>query len=582
MTFRAPVRDLAFALKAAGLETVLAEGFPDTDIETMEAVLTAAGQFADEVLAPLNRVGDVEGARCANGDVTTATGFAQAYQAFAQGGWASLASAPEFGGQGLPKAVQVAVAEIVQASNMAFALCPMLSLAAIEALTRHGTERQKRLVLPRLVSGEWTGVMALTEPQAGTDLALLTTRAEPDGAGGWRLTGEKIFITWGDHDMAENICHLVLARAPDAPAGVKGISLFLASKQLIDEAGEPGDRNAFHPAAIEHKLGINGSPTCVMRYEGAHAELVGKLHQGLSHMFVMMNAARLEVGVQGVGVAERALQQGIAYAQERPQGRSVWTGQEPAPIYDHPDIRRTLMLARAKIDAARGLCLTVGVLHDLAETASTEEVRAAARAREELLVPIAKAWSTDIGVEVASAALQTHGGAGYIEETGAAQHYRDARIAPIYEGTNGVQGIDLSGRKLRIDKGAAMRALCAEMAATAEELAVHDGLAPVGRRLATGVAALERATDFQLTHPGAESLTSATPYLQLAGEVIGGWVLARQALAAQGQDAPWLKAKASLARLYASQVLSHAPGLADAIADPLPELGEIAADALLS
>ena len=582
MTFRAPVRDLAFALKAAGLETVLAEGFPDTDIETMEAVLTAAGQFADEVLAPLNRVGDVEGARCANGDVTTATGFAQAYQAFAQGGWASLASAPEFGGQGLPKAVQVAVAEIVQASNMAFALCPMLSLAAIEALTRHGTERQKRLVLPRLVSGEWTGVMALTEPQAGTDLALLTTRAEPDGAGGWRLTGEKIFITWGDHDMAENICHLVLARAPDAPAGVKGISLFLASKQLIDEAGEPGDRNAFHPAAIEHKMGINGSPTCVMRYEGAHAELVGKLHQGLSHMFVMMNAARLEVGVQGVGVAERALQQGIAYAQERPQGRSVWTGQEPAPIYDHPDIRRTLMLARAKIDAARGLCLTVGVLHDLAETASTEEVRAAARAREELLVPIAKAWSTDIGVEVASAALQTHGGAGYIEETGAAQHYRDARITPIYEGTNGVQGIDLSGRKLRIDKGAAMRALCAEMAATAEELAVHDGLAPVGRRLATGVAALERATDFQLTHPGAESLTSATPYLQLAGEVIGGWVLARQALAAQGQDAPWLKAKASLARLYASQVLSHAPGLADAIADPLPELGEIAADALLS
>jgi len=582
MTFRAPVRDLAFALKAAGLETVLAEGFPDTDIETMEAVLTAAGQFADEVLAPLNRVGDVEGARCANGDVTTATGFAQAYQAFAQGGWASLASAPEFGGQGLPKAVQVAVAEIVQASNMAFALCPMLSLAAIEALTRHGTERQKRLVLPRLVSGEWTGVMALTEPQAGTDLALLTTRAEPDGAGGWRLTGEKIFITWGDHDMAENICHLVLARAPDAPAGVKGISLFLASKQLIDEAGEPGDRNAFHPAAIEHKMGINGSPTCVMRYEGAHAELVGKLHQGLSHMFVMMNAARLEVGVQGVGVAERALQQGIAYAQERPQGRSVWTGQEPVPIYDHPDIRRTLMLARAKIDAARGLCLTVGVLHDLAETASTEEVRAAARAREELLVPIAKAWSTDIGVEVASAALQTHGGAGYIEETGAAQHYRDARIAPIYEGTNGVQGIDLSGRKLRIDKGAAMRALCAEMAATAEELAGHDGLAPVGRRLATGVAALERATDFQLTHPGAESLTSATPYLQLAGEVIGGWVLARQALAAQGQDAPWLKAKASLARLYASQVLSHAPGLADAIADPLPELGEIAADALLS
>ena len=580
MTFRAPVRELAFALQTAGLEGLAAQGFPGADAETVRAVLEAAGELAEGVLAPLNRSGDVAGARYENGRVTAPPGFAQAYRAYVEGGWASLSGEPEHGGQGLPKAVQLAVSEIVQAANMAFGLCPVLSLAAIEALTLHGSERQKRVVLPRLVSGEWTGAMALTEPQAGTDLAAITTRAEPDGQGGYRLTGQKIFITWGDHDMAENICHLVLARAPDAPPGVKGISLFLASKRLIGDGGELGGPNDFRPASIEHKLGIHGSPTCVMLYEGAQAELVGELHQGLAHMFVMMNAARLEVGVQGVAIAERAFQQALAFAQERRQGRAAWSSEPSAAIYDHPDVRRMLMLSRAKIAAARGICMLTGVLADLARTAASEEERAAARARQELLTPIAKAWSTDIGVEVASTALQVHGGMGYIEETGAAQHFRDARIAPIYEGTNGIQAIDLSGRKLKATEGAAMRELCAEIMLTAEGLTGSPELAPVGRRLAAGAAALERATDFQLARQGAESLVSATRYLQLAGEVIGGWVLGRQAMAAAGEDAPWLKARAALARLYASQVLTGAPGLAEGVMEPLAEMASITPDAL--
>jgi alkylation response protein AidB-like acyl-CoA dehydrogenase len=580
MTFRAPVRDLAFALKTAGFDALLNRAFPETDADTVQAVLEAAGTFTSEVLAPLNRIGDTQGARYANGKVTAAPGFAEAYQAFARDGWTSLAVDPEHGGQGLPKAVELAVAEMVQSANMSFGLCPMLSQAAMECLALLGTERQKRLVLPKLVSGEWTGAMVLTEPQAGTDLAALTARAEPDGEGGYRLTGQKIFITWGDHDMTDNIVHLVIARTPDAPPGVKGISLFMTSRQLINEDGSLGERNDFRPASIEHKMGIHGSPTCVMLYEGAKAELVGELNQGLAHMFVMMNAARLAVGVQGVAIAERAYQQALAFAQERRQGRAVWSGDYPAAIYDHPDVRRTLMLMKAKIEAARGICLMTGVLADLGRLAETEAEREAAKARQDLLVPIAKAWSTDVGVEVASAGVQVHGGMGFIEETGAAQHYRDARIAPIYEGTNGVQAIDLSGRKLNLTQGAAMRDLCGEMLLTAEGLTESPELAPVGRRLAAGVAALERATEAQLANAGPKALISATPYLKLAGDVIGGWILARQALAAAGSDAPWLRAKAPLARLYASQVLALAPGLAEGVAEPLEEMAEIAPEAL--
>jgi alkylation response protein AidB-like acyl-CoA dehydrogenase len=580
MTFRAPVRDIAFALETVGHPALLARGFPDLDADTVAAVLEAAGQFADAELAPLNRRGDLEGAKFENGVVRAAPGFAAAYQAFVAGGWNSLSADPAHGGQGLSKALELSVFEMVHAANMAFGLCPMLTQAAIEALTLHGTERQKTLVLPKLVSGEWPGCMCLTEPQAGSDLAALTTMAKPDGRGGWTLHGQKIFITWGDHDAADNIVHLVIARTPDAPPGVKGISLFLTSKYRLGEAGELGARNDFRPGSIEHKLGIHASPTCVMLYEGAEAELVGELGKGLAHMFVMMNAARLQVGVQGVAIAERAFQQALAFSQERRQGKAVWSGDYPAAIYDHPDVRRTLMLMKAKTEAARAICLTTGVLSDLARLADTEEERAAARARQELLTPIAKAWSTDVGVEVASLGVQVHGGMGFIEETGAAQHYRDARIAPIYEGTNGIQANDLVGRKVGMAGGAVMRELCAEMLLTAQTLSDDPQLSGVGRRLAQGAAALEHATEWVIAHGGPDALSAATPYLKLAGDVIGGWMLGRQALAAGGSDDAWLKGKAALARLYASQVLSLAPGLAEGLTDGAHDLESTPASAL--
>jgi alkylation response protein AidB-like acyl-CoA dehydrogenase len=582
MTFRAPVRDLAFALSNVGHDALIARAYPDLDAETVAAVLEAAGDFTTDVLAPLNRRGDTQGAAYENGRVTAAPGFADAYRAFVAGGWNSLSAEPEYGGQGLSKAMELAVFEMVHASNMAFGLCPMLTQGAIEALAQHGTERQKRLVLPKLVSGEWTGAMCLTEPQAGSDLSALTAMARPDGNGGYRLSGQKIFITWGDHDAADNICHLIIARTPDAPPGVKGISLFLANKFLVKDDGSLGPRNDFRPGSIEHKLGIHGSPTCVMLYEGAQAELVGELGQGLPHMFIMMNAARLQVGVQGVAIAERAFQQALAFSQERKQGRTAW--EADGMIYGHPDVRRMLMLMKAKIEAARAICLTTGVLADLARLAETEAEREAARARAELLTPIAKAWSTDVGVEVASLGVQVHGGMGFIEETGAAQHYRDARIAPIYEGTNGIQAIDLVGRKIAMADGAVMHSLCAELALTAESLTEVPELAAVGRRLATGVAALERATDWLLANRGAPSLAAATPYLKLAGDVIGGAMLGRQALAAAGDPAfsgdPWLQGKAALARVFAGQVLAQAPGLADGLMDGADDLEATSAQAL--
>jgi len=580
MTYRAPVRDIAFALKAAGHPALAASAFPGLDDDTVEAVLEAAGEFAQSELAPLNRIGDLQGAHYANGAVTAAPGFAEAFKAYAAGGWPGLSADPGHGGQGLSKALDVAVMEMVSAANMAFGLCPMLTQGAVEALTAEGTERQKRLVLPKLVSGEWTGTMNLTESQAGSDLAAVATRAEPDGQGGYRISGQKIFITWGDHEMTENICHLVLARLPDAPPGVKGISLFLAAKRLIDAEGRAGAPNDLRPASIEHKLGIHGSPTCVMLFEGAQAELVGTAGEGLAHMFVMMNAARLQVGVQGVAIAERAFQQALTYAQERRQGRAAWAAEPPGVIYDHPDVRRTLMLMKARIEAGRGICLATAILADRARLAPTDEAREAARARQELLTPIAKGWSTDMGVEVASLGVQVHGGMGFIEETGAAQHYRDARIAPIYEGTNGIQAIDLVGRKLSKADGEVMRAFAAEIATTAEALSESPDLQPVGRRLAQGVEALDRATDWLLAHRGTESLAAATPYLKLAGDVAGGWILGRQALAAAGGADPWLRSKAALARLYASQILAQAPGLAEGLMEGAADLEATSAAAL--
>jgi len=559
MTYQAPIRDIAFALKAAGLGRLepLVEGLDDG---VVQAVLEGAGELASGVLAPLNRVGDREGSRLENGRVVTPPGFVEAYRAFAEGGWNSLSADPEFGGQGLPKALELAVFEMVNASNMAFALCPTLTQAEIEALQRHGTDRHKRLLLPKMVSGEWTGTMHLTEPQAGSDLAAIRTMAEPDGQGGYRLNGQKIFITWGDHDLTPNIVHLILARTPDAPPGVRGLSLFVATSREVGEDGRLGVANDLRPASLEHKLGIHASPTCVMLYEGARAELVGELNQGLAHMFVMMNAARVSVGVQGVGIAEGAYQHALAYARERRQGRSPWSQDPSALIFDHPDVRRMLAAMKAKIAAARSICFSAGVAADLARLAPTPEERRKADLRSQLLTPIAKAWSTDVGVEVASLGVQVHGGMGFIEETGAAQYYRDARIAPIYEGTNGIQAMDLVGRKLGLADGEAVADLIAEMRAL-----VPDLDAGVGGALATGIDAVERASRGLAKAGGAPALAGAAAYLKLFGDVLGGAMLCKGALAtAAGDDPAWAKDRSALARFHAEQVLTAAPALADA------------------
>jgi len=569
MTYRAPVRDLAFTLEAvAGMADVAATGaFPDYDADVAAAVIEAAGQFSEEVLAPLNRIGDQQGSTYANGAVTAAPGFADAYRQFAAGGWTGLSASTEAGGQALPKALELAAYETVHAANMAFGLCPMLSLAAIEALEQVGTPEQKSKYLAKLVSGEWTGAMVLTEPGAGSDLGALTATATPNGDGTYALNGQKIFITWGDHDATDNIVHLVLARLPDAPKGPKGISLFLTPKFAVKDDGSLGDRNAFRPVGVEHKLGIHASPTCVMSYEGARAELVGQPNQGLAHMFVMMNAARLAVGVEGVGVAERAYQHALAYALDRRQGRSVWTGEANAPIFDHPDVRRMLGVMKAKISAARAICLSTGVAADLARHAATEEQRRRWKGREDLFTPIAKAWSTDVGCEVASMGVQVHGGMGFIEETGAAQYYRDARIAPIYEGTNGIQAMDLVGRKLSMDGGESAKALIADMKATLADLGALYSGKPV-ERFATAIEAVEDATLWLLdqkadANAAADVLAAADAYLKLLGDVVGGWMLAKGALAAKARlnaddgDPAWLQGKLDLYEIYAANVLGH-------------------------
>ena len=592
MSYRAPVRDLAFTLEAiAGMPDLAATGaFPDYDVDVAGAVLEAAGQFSEEVLAPLNRIGDQKGSLYANGAVTAAPGFADAYRQFAQGGWTSLSASTEHGGQALPKALELASYETVHAANMAFGLCPMLSLAAIEALEQVGTEDQKSKYLTKLISGEWTGAMVLTEPGAGSDLGALTATATPNGDGTYALNGQKIFITWGDHDATDNIVHLVLARLPDAPKGPKGISLFLTPKFAVKDDGSLGDRNAFRPVGVEHKLGIHASPTCVMSYEGARAELVGQPNQGLAHMFVMMNAARLAVGVEGVGIAERAYQHALNYALERRQGRSVWTGEANAPIIDHPDVRRMLAVMKAKTAAARAICLSTGVAADLARHTATEADRKKWKGREDLFTPIAKAWSTDVGCEVASLGVQVHGGMGFIEETGAAQYYRDARIAPIYEGTNGIQAMDLVGRKLSMDGGESAKVLIADMKATLADLPHLYTGKPV-ERFATAIEAVEDATLWlldQKTNPdaAADVLAAADAYLKLLGDVVGGWMLAKGALAAKAKldandgDRVWLQGKLDLYEVYAANVLGHVSSRLAAVGQGGDLLRRISADVL--
>jgi alkylation response protein AidB-like acyl-CoA dehydrogenase len=551
MTYRAPLTDIAHALKVAGLDELVATGaFDGADRETVTAVLEAAGQFTEGVLAPLNRSGDQEGVRLENGKVRSASGFADAWKQYAQGGWTGLAADPAFGGQGLPKVLSLAAFEMAHAANMSFALCPLLGEGAIHLLSLHGTKRQQDLYLTKLVSGAWTGTMNLTESQAGSDLALVRCKAEPDGAN-YRITGQKIFITWGDHDMTDNIVHLVLARLPDAPPGVKGISLFLVPKVMVGDDGKLGAANALRPLSIEKKLGIHASPTCVMGYEGAVGEIVGKPGDGLALMFLMMNSARLNVGMEGVGVAEAATQKALQYARERRQGRSPWSRDQTALIVDLPDVRRMLALMTAKTQAARAICYATAVASDMALHAKSEHAREAASLREDILVPIAKAWSTDVAVEVASLGVQVHGGAGFIEETGAAQFYRDARITPIYEGTNGIQAMDLAGRKLGLENGKAARDLLIEMRSA--QFADKKIAGP----LHDAIAACERATDWMLANRGTpDALGAATAYLKLMGDTVGGWMLAK------GADD---EARAQLARFYASQVLTAANGLADTV-----------------
>jgi alkylation response protein AidB-like acyl-CoA dehydrogenase len=562
MSYAAPSRDMLAALRAAEAESA----FEPVDHELVEAVLGEAGRFAADRIAPLNRIGDQHGSRLENGVVTTPPGWRETYQDWIAGGWNGLSLPESHGGQGLPTLVNAACIEMWNAASMAFGLGPLLTMGAAEALAAHGSDALKRVYLPKLVSGEWTGTMNLTEPQSGSDLSTLRTRAAPADDGSYRITGQKIYITYGDHDLTANIIHLVLARLPDAPPGTKGISLFLVPKVLVGEDGRLGPRNDVRPAGLEHKLGIHASPTCTMAFGdngGAVGFLVGEENRGLAHMFTMMNNARLGVALQGVAIAERATQQAAAYAAERRQGRGPGGGE--AAILAHPDVKRMLAEMRAKTGAARAICYRLAAEIDRAHR-GPEAGRAAADARASLLTPVAKAFATDIGTEVASLGVQVHGGMGYVEETGAAQHYRDARIAQIYEGTNGIQAIDLVTRKLPLGGGAVIEAEIARLRAVVARLAGPGGLAHghTAARLESAIAGLEDATRFLLgavKSAPADALAGATPYLRLFALAAGGAYLADEAMR---EGDPALVARS---RFFAENVAVAAPGLAASVVE---------------
>jgi acyl-CoA dehydrogenase len=578
MTYRAPINDMLLALNhGAGLEAALKAGYyGDFDADITAAVLEEAGKFASDVLAPLNRVGDEHGIKLDDGRVTTAPGWPDAYRRWTAAGWNAVSGPEAFGGQGLPLAINAACTEIWSASNVAFGLCPLLTLSAIEALDAHGSDELKKIYLEKLVSGEWTGTMQLTEPQAGSDVGALRTKAEPAGDGSYRIKGTKIFITYGDHDMTDNIVHFVLARLPDAPAGTKGISLFLIPKFLVDADGSLGARNDIYASGVEHKLGMHASPTCTMTmgdHGGAIGYLIGEENHGMQCMFTMMNQARLGVGLEGVGVADRAYQQALAYAQERRQGRAVGKqGDGSDPIFVHPDVKRMLMQMRAMTAAARTICYATAVALDISGRAKDAQVRAAAAARGALLTPIAKAFSTDIGNEVAYLGVQVHGGMGFIEETGAAQHYRDARITAIYEGTNGIQAIDLVTRKLAANGGASVWALLDELGSTVKRVeALNDpAFGTTGAKLRDALASLERASRWLLervTSAPNDALAGATPYLRLFGSALGGCMLAAEALAARSAGNADHERYVALARFFAENVSVQAPALEKTVTD---------------
>ncbi|PWR22835.1 acyl-CoA dehydrogenase [Zavarzinia aquatilis] len=574
--YSAPSREMMFTLETIGrLQDISGfELYEHATPEVVEQVLEEAGKLARDVIAPTNPIGDKQGAKYENGKVTLPKEFEAAWKAYTEGGWPGVPFEFDFGGQSLPWTITVAVSELWSSSNMAFGLIMLLNQGATEAIHAHGTEEQKATYLEKMIAGEWTGTMNLTEPQAGSDLGEIKSRATPAADGSWRIKGQKIFITFGEHDLSKNIIHLVLAKTPGAPAGSKGISCFIVPKYLINADGSLGARNDVRCVSIEHKIGIHGSPTCVMAFgdnDDCVGYMIGKENRGLQAMFTMMNNARLSVGVQGLGLAERAYQQALAFAQERRQSRALGAA-SPSAIIEHPDVRRMLFTMRSTIDAMRALVCRNALAIDLSKVAATPEERTAERAMADLLTPITKSWCTDKGTELTSLNIQIHGGMGFIEETGAAQHWRDSRIAPIYEGTNGIQAIDLVTRKVTLHGGDTVRGLIAEIESVlpALETAAGTDFKVIASHLAPAAQAFAQATEWVLanvTNSPNEVLATASVYLDMAAQVVGGWLLARQALAAgaklneDGADVKFLRARIASARFFAEQRLPVAASL---------------------
>jgi 3-(methylthio)propanoyl-CoA dehydrogenase len=588
MSYQAPLKDMLFAMQElAGLPKVTAlPGFEDYDLDTAQAVLEESAKFCEGVVAPLNWEGDKNPSSWKDGVVTTTPGFKEAFQQFAEGGWQGVIHPTEFGGQGFPKLIATPCAEMLHAASLSFALCPMLTDGAIEALLVAGSDELKAKFAAKLISGQWTGTMNLTEPQAGSDLAAVRSRAEPQADGTYKVFGTKIFITYGEHDMAENIIHLVLARVPGAPEGVKGISLFLVPKFMVGDDGALGARNDAWCVSIEHKLGIKASPTAVLQFGdhgGAVGYLVGQENRGLEIMFIMMNAARFAVGMQGIAIADRAYQKAVRFAHDRAQSRDLAGSDGPVSIINHPDVKRMLLTMRAHVEGTRALAYVAAAASDAAHHATDASVQAHNQAVYEYLVPVVKGFSTEMSIEMASLGVQIHGGMGYIEETGAAQHLRDARILTIYEGTTAIQANDIVGRKTLRDKGAVAKTLCAQIANTEQDLAAHgndDCTAMLGA-LRQGRAALEEAIDFIVAHGKSEPKTvyaGAVNYLKLAGVVLCGWQMARALMVAQDKmdsDPAFFTAKVITARFYAESVLTQAAGLAQTICQAGPTINRM-------
>ena len=587
MSYVAPVKDMLFVMnELAGLSEVNAlPNCEDATPETVEAILEENAKFCGEVVAPLNHSADKDPSSWSDGKVTTSKGFKEAFRQFGEAGWQGVQHPVEFGGQGLPKLVATPCIEMLNSANLSFALCPLLTDGTIEALMTAGTDEQKNTYLTNFISGKWTGTMNLTEPQAGSDLALVRTRAVPQGDGTFKLSGTKIFITYGEHDMAENIVHLVLARTPDAPEGVKGISLFIVPKFLVKPDGSLGERNDVHCVSIEHKLGIKASPTAVLQFGdhgGAVGMLVGEENRGLEYMFIMMNAARFAVGIQGISVAERAYQKAVAYAKDRVQSRDLAGSAGAVTIIHQPDVRRMLMSMRSQVEAARALAYVAAAASDAGHHHPDEATRKANQACYEYLVPIVKGWSTELSIDVTSTGVQVHGGMGFIEETGAAQYYRDARILAIYEGTTAIQANDLVGRKTARDGGAVAKGIISQIHKTESALSAAaagefgDDLQAIRKRLVDGARALDEVVNYVVANIKSDIkgvFSGSVPYLKLAGVVLGGWQMARAALVAVDKlkagegDAQFYKAKIATARFYADHVLTQASSLRASIVE---------------